>query len=58
MEYLFLKYWIGLCINRSEIYKIIEDPNMPNNVKKPYAIVSLGLIGISFLMINNLSKIS
>src|SRR5215204_4894066 len=24
----------GLCINRSEIHKIIEDPNMPKDVKK------------------------
>ena len=24
----------GLCINRSELHKIIEDPNMPNNVKR------------------------
>ena len=24
----------GLCINRSEIHKIIEDPNMPKVVKK------------------------
>jgi hypothetical protein len=24
----------GLCINRSELYKIIDDPNMPNNVKR------------------------
>jgi hypothetical protein len=24
----------GLCINRSEVHKIIEDPNMPNNVKR------------------------
>ena len=25
---------IGLCINRSEIYKITEDSNMPNRVKE------------------------
>jgi hypothetical protein len=24
----------GLCINRSELHKISEDPNMPNNVKR------------------------
>jgi hypothetical protein len=24
----------GLCINRGELHKIIEDPNMPNNVKR------------------------
>jgi hypothetical protein len=24
----------GLCTNRSELHKIIEDPNMPNNVKR------------------------
>ncbi|MFZ0202924.1 MAG: hypothetical protein WAL46_04425 [Nitrososphaeraceae archaeon] len=24
----------GLCINKNEIHKIIEDPNMPNDVKK------------------------
>jgi hypothetical protein len=24
----------GLCINRSELHKIIEDTNMPNNVKR------------------------
>jgi hypothetical protein len=24
----------GLCINRSEIHKIIADPNMPKDVKK------------------------
>jgi hypothetical protein len=24
----------GLCINKSEIHKIIEDPNMPKDVKK------------------------
>jgi len=24
----------GLCINRTELYKIIEDPNMPKDVKK------------------------
>jgi hypothetical protein len=24
----------GLCINRSELHKIIKDPNMPNNVKR------------------------
>lgn len=24
----------GLCFNRSELHKIIEDPKMPTNVKK------------------------
>ncbi|MGC2386240.1 MAG: hypothetical protein WA460_04100 [Nitrososphaeraceae archaeon] len=24
----------GLCINKNEIHKIIEDPNMPKDVKK------------------------
>ena len=24
----------GLCINRTDIHKIIEDPNMPRDVKK------------------------
>jgi hypothetical protein len=24
----------GLCINKGELYKIIEDPNMPKDVKK------------------------
>ena len=24
----------GLCINKNEIYKITEDPNMPNSVKE------------------------
>ena len=26
----------GLCINESEIYKIIEDPNMPKDVRNRY----------------------
>ena len=25
----------GLCINRTDLHKIIEDPNMPRDVKKP-----------------------
>ena len=24
----------GLCINRTDLHKIIEDPNMPRDVKK------------------------
>ena len=26
----------GLCIDRTDLYKIIEDPNMPKDVKSKY----------------------
>ena len=27
---------LGLCINRKDLHMIIEDQNMPKDVKKPY----------------------
>jgi hypothetical protein len=34
----------GLCINKSEIHKIIEDPNMPKDVKKQIRKVFYALV--------------
>ena len=33
----------GLCINRKDLHKIIEDPNMPKDVKKEITKIFLEL---------------
>jgi hypothetical protein len=45
----------GLCINKTELYKIIEDPNMPKDVKKQikkvfFVLVLIGSRSLDFLI--------